>query len=266
MRVKLGNICKIYSGGDKPNVVSYTPSDGCNIPIYGNALDNEGLYGFTNFSVITDKSITISARGSNCGASFYRDEPYVPIVRLLVLIPDENIVDSKYLFYVIRNHPFKATGSGQPQITIPQISDYEVDISEDIQLQKKIAELLSALDAKIKNNNAINSELESLAKTIYDYWFLQFEFPNEEGLPYKSSGGKMVWSEELKREIPEGWGVADLSNYVNVVRGVSYDTKDVSLTPVEGYVPLLKSNNLQNGNILFDDVTSFISAPCFSNH
>ena len=76
--------------------------------------------------------------------------------------------------------------------------------------------VLSSIDNKIENNNKINAELESLAKTIYDYWFLQFEFPNEEGKPYKSSGGKMVWNKELKREIPEGWAVKKLNSIANL--------------------------------------------------
>ena len=76
--------------------------------------------------------------------------------------------------------------------------------------QVKIGELLCKMEEKIKLNNKINSELENMAKTIYDYWFLQFEFPNDEGKPYKSSGGKIVWNEELKKEIPEGWEVETL--------------------------------------------------------
>jgi type I restriction enzyme S subunit len=77
--------------------------------------------------------------------------------------------------------------------------------------QIQIGNFLRSIDKKIELNNKINSELESMAKLIYDYWFVQFDFPDENGKPYKSSGGKMVWNEELKREIPEGWEVADLS-------------------------------------------------------
>jgi type I restriction enzyme S subunit len=73
--------------------------------------------------------------------------------------------------------------------------------------QQKIAKVLSDLDAKIELNNKINAELEAMAKLIYDYWFVQFDFPNEEGKPYKSSGGKMFWNEELKKEVPQGWEV-----------------------------------------------------------
>ncbi|HFI0732569.1 TPA: restriction endonuclease subunit S [Streptococcus suis] len=82
---------------------------------------------------------------------------------------------------------------------------------------KKIGNLLSTIDQKITLNNQINEELEAMAKTLYDYWFVQFDFPDENGKPYKSSGGKMVYNDQLKREIPEGWGVkllGELSTYV----------------------------------------------------
>jgi len=84
-----------------------------------------------------------------------------------------------------------------------------------LQSQKQIAKVLSELDAKIELNNKINTELEAVAKLIYDFWFVQFDFPDENGKPYKSSGGKMAWNEELKREIPEGWEVDSFSNWIN---------------------------------------------------
>lgn len=219
MKVKLGDICKIYSGGDKPKVVSPQKTEECKIPIYGNAIDEEGLYGYTNFSVIDEKAVTISARGSNCGASFFRNEPYVPIVRLLSLIPCDEIIVPEYLYYIIKNRPFKSTGSGQPQITIPQVADCEVEIEENIDIQKRIAKVLFDIDLKIKNNNAISAELETMARTIYDYWFLQFDFPDENGRPYKSSGGKMIWNEELKCEIPDGWKSIKLGQVFDFIKG-----------------------------------------------
>src|SRR5690606_20963715 len=95
---------------------------------------------------------------------------------------------------------------------LPIIKSTEIDLP-DLPTQKSIAKVLSDLDAKIELNNKINRELEAMAKTLYDYWFVQFDFPfdfalgkpNAAGKPYKSSGGKMVYNAELKREIPEGW-------------------------------------------------------------
>jgi len=84
----------------------------------------------------------------------------------------------------------------------------------DTRTQKKIAAILSSLDAKIALNNRVNTELEALAKTIYDYWFIQFDFPDGKSRPYKISGGKMVWNDALKREIPAGWQVQPLTSWI----------------------------------------------------
>jgi type I restriction enzyme S subunit len=94
--------------------------------------------------------------------------------------------------------------------------------------QQKIAAVLSTLDAKIELNQRINAELESMAKTLYDYWFVQFDFPNEKGKPYKSAGGKMVWNEELKREIPLGWEVGELGDFVDI-----FDSKRIPLSNMQ---------------------------------
>jgi type I restriction enzyme S subunit len=92
--------------------------------------------------------------------------------------------------------------------------------------QRKIASVLAALDAKIDLNHRINAELEALAKTIYDYWFVQFDFPDAHGRPYKSSGGKMVWNDTLKREIPEGWAVGSLDDLGQIVGGSTPSTSN----------------------------------------
>lgn len=96
---------------------------------------------------------------------------------------------------------------------LPIIKSTEIDIP-DVSTQKSIAKVLSDLDAKIELNNRINRELEAMAKTLYDYWFVQFDFPNEQGKPYKASGGKMVYNAELKRKIPEGWKVKTLAKWI----------------------------------------------------
>ena len=130
------------------------------------------------------------------------------------------LVDNKkyteeFLYYYLKS-PYgnslllkDTQGAVQKNITMEAIRNVILP-NIDYKLQSKISSILKFLDDKIELNNKINSELEAMAKTIYDYWFLQFEFPNEEGKPYKSSGGKMVWNEELKREIPEGWEVETL--------------------------------------------------------
>ena len=89
--------------------------------------------------------------------------------------------------------------------------------------QKKIADIWANYDRKIELNRAINQNLEAMAKQLYDYWFVQFDFPDENGRPYKSSGGKMVWNEKLKREIPEGWNNGMLIDIANITMGQSPD-------------------------------------------
>lgn len=126
-----------------------------------------------------------------------------------------------YLKYQLMTSEFQnrlkllSKGAVQKCLFIEDLKNLEV-LCPSIETQNKIAHTLKILEDKISNNNKINAELESLAKTIYDYWFLQFEFPNEDGKPYKSSGGKMVWNKELKREIPEGWAVKKLNSIANL--------------------------------------------------
>ena len=97
-----------------------------------------------------------------------------------------------------------------------------------LESQQKIAAVLSALDEKIALNRRMNAKLEQMAKRLYDHWFVQFDFPNADGKPYKASGGKMVWNETLKREIPAGWEVKKLGELFTTNRGVSYSTKTIT--------------------------------------
>ena len=112
---------------------------------------------------------------------------------------------------------------------------------------KIITKVLSDLDAKIELNNKINRELEAMAKTLYDYWFVQFDFPNADGKPYKSSGGKMVYNAELKREIPEGWEVKNIFKCSNVQYGFPFST-DYFNTDGKG-VPVIRIRDILENSI-----------------
>lgn len=134
--------------------------------------------------------------------------------------PKEN-VDKDFLFYLLSLDQFKKfifanidSSSAQPNIGHPTLYNYELSLPE-LSVQQKIAAVLSSLDDKIALNRRINAKLEAMAKRLYDYWFVQFDFPDENGKPYKSSGGKMVWNEELKMEIPEGWKVKSLGDVLD---------------------------------------------------
>ncbi|MCY7065245.1 restriction endonuclease subunit S [Streptococcus oralis] len=113
------------------------------------------------------------------------------------------------------------------------------------ELHNRIKILLN-IDQKIQINNQINRELEDMAKTLYDYWFVQFDFPDQNGKPYKSSGGKMVYNPELKREIPEGWGVDSLWNIANFYNGLAMQ-KYRPDTNEDDYLPVIKIREMMNG-------------------
>lgn len=131
-----------------------------------------------------------------------------------------------YCYYLLPSNTVKkqlSVGAQQTSIrhTSPdKIKDCWVYILE-IDEQKKVADFLDMFERKIAINRRITEKLEGMAKLLYDYWFVQFEFPNKEGKPYKSSGGKMVWNEKLKREIPEGWEYGTLSDIANITMGQS---------------------------------------------
>lgn len=130
----------------------------------------------------------------------------------------------------------------------------ELDI-HDIGAQQKIASFLSALDDKIELNNRINAELEAMAKLIYEYWFVQFDFPDKDGKPYKSSGGKMVWNKELKREIPEGWEVKELGELLDVNRGISYRSSEIG----SDGIPMINLNSFNLDGTFKSDGTKYFS-------
>ena len=171
-----------------------------------------------------------------------------------------------YFFEYIKKEIQKsASGSIQDNINIDYLSKMRIKVPEK-DYQDKIVEVLSSIDKKILLNNQINQELEDMAKALYDYWFVQFDFPDQNGKPYKSSGGKMVYNPELKREIPEGWGVVKLKDKLSVSRGISYTTeniKDNIGTPMINLASIdinrnYKSNGLKyfNGDYLKEKIVS----------
>lgn len=131
-------------------------------------------------------------------------------------------VDSKYLYFFMKSPFFykqinySLIGAVQKALTMDLLSKIEIPLP-DLPTQKKIADVLSCIDNKIALNNKTNTELENMAKTIYDYWFTQFDFPDKNSHPYKTSGGQMVYNETLKREIPAGWEVKNILDCCKVI-------------------------------------------------
>lgn len=145
----------------------------------------------------------------------------------IAIISPYKAEDGKFLYYYLKS-PYiqniiygNSGGSSYKCIGLEIIKKLPLKI-DGIEY-RKIGDLLYQIDSKIENNRKINEEIDRMARTIYDYWFLQFDFPNGNGKPYKSSGGKMVWNEELKREIPDGWKSVKLDKLCSFSNGINYD-------------------------------------------
>lgn len=258
-KVFIGDYCEVIAGRDKPEHFSINKSSKNKIPVYANGIDNEGLVGYTDHPAITQEAVTVSARGS-IGTPFYRNKPYVPIIRLISIIPDNKYLDCLYLYYLLKNSNISGTGSVQAQLTVPMVKQTMINIIKDINVQKSISQVLSTIDNKIANNDKIFTEFESLARTIYDYWFVQFDFPDENGRPYKSSGGKMVWNERLQREIPDGWRVGCIADITANVTDGEHGT--ILNENHSGYY-LLSCKNIIGGRLCYDESARQVSLKSF---
>ena len=168
-----------------------------------------------------------------------------------LITPDETKLCGKYLnafmhsAYIQKYFELNATGSGMRYTLSLDTLESMPLLLPPLEEQERIGEIFSAIDKKISINHAINQNLEALAKQLYDYWFVQFEFPNEEGKPYRSSGGLIVWNEELKREIPEGWKVLPLFDAVSVQYGFPFATEH--FTEEETSVPIVRIRDILEG-------------------
>ena len=246
-KYKLADIAKIeISGVDKKTIEGETPVRLCNfVDVYYNwAITKEKA---KSFMVASAKQTEIdkcsigkgmvaitkdSETRDDIGVATYiaDDFEYVLLGYHCALItPNPAIVDGKYLNafmhtrYIQKYFENNASGSGQRYtLSNDTIGNIPVLIPS-IEEQRTIGKVLADIDCKIELNKLINDNLEAMAKQLYDYWFVQFDFPNEEGKPYKSSGGTMVWNEKLKRKIPQGWSNGILSDVANITMGQSPD-------------------------------------------
>jgi len=165
----------------------------------------------------------------------------------------------KYMAFYLRSKLFRKTMTNNAVLTLraslnENIFSYLDLILPEYKQQVKIGDLLYLINSKIELNHRINAELESLAKTIYDYWFVQFDFPNADGKPYKSSGGEMVYVEELKREIPAGWRVDSLWKIANYFNGLPMQNN----RPIDdNYLRVIKIREMNEG---FSENTEFAKA------
>lgn len=195
--------------------------------------------------ILKKDDIVFARTGNSTGKTYFHEEKNGKLAFAGFLIKyalDNKRVNPKFLkFYTISNE-YKnwvknlSVGSTRGNINAQTFGDCPIPVPEREQ-QNLLVDTLSLLVEKIELNNKINTELEAMAKTLYDYWFVQFDFPDKDGKPYKTSGGKMVWNDELKREIPDGWEVGTLS--------------DIEKNIITGKTPLTANDEFYNGDVPF---------------
>lgn len=199
---KLSDLMQIKYGKDHKHL-----ADGP-YPLYGSG----GIMRYVEKPLYNDASILIPRKGTLSNL-FYLDKPFWSVDTMFYSIINKQLALPKYLYYTLKTFDLASlnVGSAVPSLTTEVLNDVLVSVP-DIDTQTAIAEILSSLDDKIELNNKINQELENLAQTLFKQWFIDFEFPNENGEPYKSSGGEMVESE--LGEIPKGWELKKLGELV----------------------------------------------------
>ncbi|WP_119173232.1 restriction endonuclease subunit S [Aliarcobacter cryaerophilus] len=176
---------------------------------------------------VKPKDFLVSCSGVNYGAIYQlRENAESGVINqaLLRIRLNNKVINDDFFYYYFNFYLVNLIVGKKGDSTIPNfppisvIKELEFNLP-NIAIQEKIGYFLKNIDSKIELNNKINKELESMAKTLYDYWFVQFDFPDENGKPYKSSGGKMVYNQELKRDIPDGWEVKTISEFIGNNKG-----------------------------------------------
>ena len=223
---------------------------------FGNLLESDKKSVTTQYEqeyLLKQDDLVVARTGNSTGRTYVYDESDGPMVYagfLIKFVFDKEKINPRYLKYftttdIYKKQTAKYLGSTRGNMSAQDFKNIKIAFPSRY-TQDKLVELFDLFNNKVKINNKINFELESMAKTLYNYWFLQFEFPNENGKPYKSSGGKMVWNEELKREIPEGWEVRTVKDCADVVSGYPFKTETYSK---DGKYKIYTIGNVQDGYI-----------------
>ncbi len=239
---KLSDLMEIKYGKDHKHL-----ADG-SYPLFGSG----GIMRYVEKFICEEESILIPRKGTLSNL-FYVNEPFWSVDTMFWSRINQEKVLPKYLYYALKTYNLAElnVGSAVPSLTTEVLNKVLVSIP-NIETQTSIAEILSSLDEKIELNNKINQELESLAQTLFKQWFIDFEFPNENGEPYKSSGGEMVDSE--LGEIPKGWKMDSLDNIAEFLNGLA-----LQKFPAESdyeFLPVIKIRELRQKDTSNSDKAS----------
>jgi len=270
-KYKLADIGKVITGKTPSTSIAenyacgtipfYTPEDVAKG--FGMMGRNNRFISQTGFeeiasNTISGESVLVGCIGSDMGNVAYSNITCATNQQINSITQFKNGVEPLYVYYLLstmKSYFQKIAGSTTTPI-LPKSVFEEIEIHlPDIKHQKDVVSILYALDRKIELNKQINDNLEAMAKQLYDYWFVQFDFPNEEGKPYKSSSCAMVWNEKLKREIPQGWDISDVKSLIEPIeRGVSYSSDeilDTSATPMINLACFSKAGDYRLGEMKF---------------
>lgn len=259
-RIVIKEICEVYDG---PHATPKKTVDG---PVYLgiDAITDDGKINAKEFAHLSEEDyikwtkrvtpqygdIVFSYEATLGRYALIPKDFYGCLGRRLAIIRNvSKDIDTLWLYYYFLSPEWKQfiqskiiKGSTVNRISVEDFPTYTVP-NISIKVQRKIANILSKIDAKIALNNNINDNLEQQAKLIYDYWFTQFDFPDENGKPYCSSGGKMVWNEQLKRNIPENWNVIPLLKLVSWESNSQPPKSEFVYEPKEGYVRFIQNRD-----------------------
>ena len=234
---KLSEILKIKNGRDYKNLKNGI------YPVYGSG----GLMCLVNQFLYDRPSVLLPRKGTLSNIQF-ANTPFWTVDTLYYTEIDTSLADPYYLYYYLKQLDLTRldSGTGVPSMTFDSYYNIKVNLPE-IDEQKVVGQLLSVLDEKIQLNKRINDNLEAMSRQLYDYWFVQFDFPNEEGKPYKSSGGAMVWNEKLKREIPQGWSAANIFDELSVQYGFPFSTELFTEEPTN--IPVVRIRDILENSV-----------------
>ena len=228
------------------------------IPLYGSG----GLMSHVNEALYSGEAILLPRKGTLSNI-MYVNESFWTVDTMYYAVVNDKLADAFYLYSYLSQLDLSNLDSGS---TLPSMtkSAYESIVVKlpDLKIQKAVATILFNIRKKLEINNQINQELEAMAKTLYDYWFVQFDFPDQNGNPYKSSGGKMVYHPELKREIPEGWGVAKVEDIAQTGSGGTPKSTNVSYYS-NGEIPWINSGELEQ--TVITSTSNFITEEGLNN-
>ena len=239
MRVKIENVCKrIYAGGDVPkNRYSEIKTDVYTVPIYANAEKDDGLYGYTDKAREEELSITVAARGT-IGYTSIRKEPFLPVVRLITVVPDTEKISERYLYYVLQNCKPQSSGTSIPQLTVPDIKKNTLELYE-LPVQIRIADRLDKVRKLIDLRKQELSLLDGLIKARFIEMF-----------------GDPIVNEN-------GWEVAELNLVCDGIGDGLHGTPEYD---EKGKYPFINGNNLMSGAIEITPATKMVNEATYKKH